>query len=289
MVPSLFRWFERDATMLAYAEALRPVVTALEANLGAQHDYVGFCTCCGAPTRFRVNSGVMLGHVPNLREGLVCPNCGLSNRSRLMLTALLELLPRNPEVCLALLERWSPLYAQVARRYPQVSGSEFVARDVAPGTVNGAHGTPVRHESITRLSYATGALDCICHSDVLEHVFDTGAALSECRRVLRDGGYLLFTCPFLMHLPTSSARATENPDGTIVLHGPAEYHGDPVHAEGALTFHHFGWDLLAKCREAGFARVECGVLYDAYLGFTSSNHPDWQYGNMLPLLFRARA
>lgn len=284
---SLFRWFEAQDAFVAYANALRPVLEPLEAALAAREVYDGFCTRCMQPTRFTVSAGVMLGHGPNLREGLLCARCGLSNRGRLLFTALRETVPAAARI--AALERLSPLYAHLADAYPGLQGSEFVAADMPSGTRTMAGATEVRHESITALSYATGALDALCHSDVLEHVFATDDALRECRRVLRDGGSMVFTCPFLMHLAQTSPRALQRDDGTIELLAPAEYHGDPIHPAGALTFHHFGWDLLARCRAAGFARAACGVRYDAYLGFTSSHHPDWNYGAMLPLVFRLDA
>lgn len=285
---SLFRWFAGGEEMLAYAEALRPVLEPIEAHIAAQPTHSGFCTCCDAPSAFVVNSGVMLGHGPNLREGLICPGCGLSNRNRLVFTAVRELVGASPGARVAILERLSPLFHQLQRTFPDICGSEFIARDRAPGAESEVAGVITRHESITGLSYASASLDIVCHNDVLEHVYDTGAALRECRRVLRAGGVLLFTCPFLMYLKDNSTRATEQPDGSVVLHGPPEYHGDPVHPEGALTFHHFGWQLLQACKDAGFAEARCGVLYDSYLGFTSAHHPDWRYGNMLPVVFRAR-
>jgi SAM-dependent methyltransferase len=286
---SLFRWFEREVEMLAYAEALHPVLAPIEAHIAARSTHSGFCTCCSAPAEFVVSSGVMLGHGPNLREGLLCAGCGLSNRNRLMFTALRELTTLNPDASVAILERLSPLFVRLQRELPDIRGSEFVSHDRTPGSESEIGGVIVRHESITGLSHASGSLDIVCHNDVLEHVHDTVTALRECRRVLRAGGVLLFTCPFLMYLKDNSTRATQQPDGSVVLHGPPEYHGDPVHPEGALTFHHFGWQLLRQCREAGFADAYCGVLYDPHLGFTSANHPDWRYGNMLPVVFRARA
>ena len=285
---SLFRWFAAQDDFVAWATALRPVLEPLEAALATRDAYDGFCTRCVQPTRFTVSAGVMLGLGPNLREGLLCARCGLSNRGRLLFTALREAVPSASAKIVAL-ERLSPLYAQLAQAYPDLTGSEFIAPDVPSGTATTVGGITVRHESITALSYASGTIDALCHSDVLEHVFATDAALRECRRVLRDGGRMVFTCPFLMHLAQTSARALQRDDGSVELLAPAEYHGDPMHPAGALTFHHFGWDLLARCRAAGFARVECGVLYDAYLGFTSSHHPDWNYGAMLPLVFRADA
>lgn len=267
---SIFRWFERDDEMLAYAETLRRLLVPIEELISASASFSGYCPCCEQPTEFTVNSGVMLGTGPNLREGLVCTRCGLSNRNRLVYTAVREVVASYPEPKMAILECLSPLFRQLKLVLPEIQGSEFLGRDVAPGAMHEAAGGTVRNESITNLSHPTASLDVICHNDVLEHVYDTRAALRECRRVLRAGGVLLFTCPFLMYRTDIATRATEQADGTVVHHETPEYHGDPVRAEGALTFHHFGWQLLQECRDAGFADAHCGVLYDPFLGFTSS-------------------
>jgi len=50
---------------------------------------------------------------------------------------------------------------------------------------------------VTRLGFGDGRLDGVICSEVLEHVADFSAALGEIARVLKPGGTLLVTCPFL--------------------------------------------------------------------------------------------
>jgi 2-polyprenyl-6-hydroxyphenyl methylase/3-demethylubiquinone-9 3-methyltransferase len=47
-----------------------------------------------------------------------------------------------------------------------------------------------------RLDLADGEFDAIWHTEVLEHLFDVHACLSELNRVLRQGGLLLLTTPY---------------------------------------------------------------------------------------------
>src|SRR5690606_33616992 len=47
---------------------------------------------------------------------------------------------------------------------------------------------------------ADGSFDSVLCSAVLEHLNEPGAALSECLRVLRPGGYAVYTVPFIWHL-----------------------------------------------------------------------------------------
>ena len=94
-------------------------------------------------------------------------------------------------------------------------------------------------------------------------------AFEECLRVLRPGGRLLFSVPFLSLRQETLVRAVLAEDGSITHLQPPEYHGDPCCAEGCLAFYQFGWDLLDLLREIGFSQVR-GCLYwsegFAYLG-----------------------
>ncbi|HKP94461.1 MAG TPA: methyltransferase domain-containing protein, partial [Fibrobacteria bacterium] len=48
----------------------------------------------------------------------------------------------------------------------------------------------------SRFPFKSGSLDIVFHTEVLEHVFETGAFLGECARVLKRGGSMFFTVPF---------------------------------------------------------------------------------------------
>ncbi len=57
---------------------------------------------------------------------------------------------------------------------------------------------------IHKLPFKDGTFDsCICNA-VLEHVLEPRRALQECNRVLRDGGVLWLSVPFLQHIHSDS-------------------------------------------------------------------------------------
>jgi SAM-dependent methyltransferase len=191
----------------------------------------------------------------NWRERMVCPKCGLNNRVRGAVHVFEIACAVAPSAALWLTERLSPLYAIVKARYPGTIGSEYLGDDAQPGSVNG-HG--VRHESLTRPSFAPGSLDAILSFDVFEHIPDVHAAFRQCARILKPSGQLLFSVPFLPLDSVTRLRAEHAPDGSIRHILPAVYHGDPVNpAEGILCYREFGWDVLDGLKAAGFRHARC--------------------------------
>jgi len=132
----------------------------------------------------------------------------------------------------------------------------------------------VRHEDVTRLTFADNGLDHLLSFDVLEHVPDYQTALTEFFRVLAPAGRLMLSAPFNLGLAQTLIRARITPNGQIEHLEEAEYHGDPVDAEaGVLCFYHFGWELLEQLRELGFEQVQLLFFWDptqAYLGWGQS-------------------
>ena len=66
---------------------------------------------------------------------------------------------------------------------------------------------------IQALPFRAAAFDAVKATEVLEHVPDVARALAECRRVLRPGGTLVITVPFLERLhgdPDDYARYTHS-------------------------------------------------------------------------------
>lgn len=285
----MLTWFDSREAFLREIDALEPRRSAGEAFIAAQDSVGGYCTTCAAMTTFAVRVGGFYGSQPNLREGLACRGCGLSNRNRLIHSALRRRAGELEQGTVALLENLTPLFVALRRQLPQLLGSEYISEDHVSGQVYSYHGHPVRHESITQLSYADASLDLIGHCDVLEHVYDYRAALREVRRVLRPQGQMICTVPFFMTRQEEAVLARPRGDGSIEFFGPPEYHGDGLRPEGILTWHHFGWKLLDDAREAGFASAQIGLDYDLFCGFATNNHPRPEYGLMYPLLLRACA
>lgn len=227
----------------------------------------GHCRLCARDVAFRIAAPA--GGTPDLRESLDCPGCGLNARVRAALWLLDEALAaegvgRAARVCLT--EQASPAFVWAQRRYERVHGSEFVRSRVRRARLAlrlwrlGGRGG-VRFGDVEALAHADASLDAVASFEVLEHLPDPHRALLEFARVLRPGGCLVLTLPFLQDARASLQRARIGPDGAIEHLAPPEYHDDPV-SGGVLCFRHFGWDLLDAIRDAGFAHAEMVLPWD---------------------------
>jgi SAM-dependent methyltransferase len=220
---------------------------------------MGYCSLCDACVQFELVDGAN-ADAPNLREESRCPKCGCNPRVRAGLTVLRDLLAGQAAPRVYLTEQATPTFAWVQRNlWPDVLGSEFepsLARRLrltAYLASLGGHGQ-VGFGDVTRLGFGDATLDAVASFEVLEHVPEYDDALREFARVLRPGGTLLATFPFL-DAAASVVRARLDAGGGIEHLLPAEYHGDPLGA-GVLCFHHFGWDVLDRVRAAGFSHAQ---------------------------------
>ena len=187
--------------------------------------------------------------MPNWRERMVCPRCGMNNRQRAALHFATRILGLERASRIYITEQVTPVFGALSRRHPRLVGSEYLGPGMPSGVVNKSG---IRHEDLMGLSFPDGSLDAILTFDVLEHVPDHRAALLECARALGPRGAMLFSIPFMQDRHPSRVRARIE-DGSVVHLEPPMYHGDPVRpAEGVLCYHDFGWDILDAARAAGF-------------------------------------
>lgn len=231
--------------------------------------FPGVCGACEVATIFegRIDVGIpdVIGGpyltggasvpLPNFRESVHCPRCGLNTRQRLAAELVRDVL-RQPgglggRRAVYLHEQVTAMFRWAESGYGaahNVVGSEFLGLDKEPGrTYDG-----LLHQDIHALTFDDDAFDLIVSTDVLEHVWDVDAVLAESVRVLRPGGYFVLTVPWNYGQPQTVQAARRTPDGIEYLERP-EIHGNPTAAaEGSLLYYRYGWDLLDRIRQAGF-------------------------------------
>lgn len=237
-------WQEHHGTFKAIAAAEAALAQELALRPGAA-TVDAFSEAASATVPLHVDGAL---DNPNWRETLRCSQSQLINRSRAAVTLLRRVCGLDASSRVYVTEQTTPMYRWMTANYPRTVGSEFVDPSLASGTrVDG-----VRHEDLTRLSFADASIDLLASFDVLEHVPDYEAALREIARVVRPGGHVLMTFPFTGQDATI-VRARLGATGEVEHLLPPEFHGDPVRPEGGiLCFYHFGFDILDGLRQAGF-------------------------------------
>ncbi|MGQ0799499.1 MAG: class I SAM-dependent methyltransferase [Pseudomarimonas sp.] len=229
----------------------------------------GYCVGCQVVSRFDYRN--VATDAPNWRESLACERCGLINRWRASLH-LFQCLQR-PEGSVYLTEQTTDLFRRIESSVPKAVGSEFVSPTTPPGHVSDWRGRQLRHEDVTRLSFADASQAAVLSFDVLEHVPDYRAAVREFTRVLMPGGLLLLTAPFSMQLAKTNIRARMHASGQIEHILPPQYHGDPLSSDGVLCFQDFGWDLLDDFRAAGLDDLQVISCCSPAFGYLGAAQP----------------
>jgi hypothetical protein len=237
------------------------------------------CFVCRKQSDFLVdlNSGGQLLEgipMPNWREGLLCPSCGLNQRSRSAMKVVASLVP-HAHARAWIAERVTPLYQNLKWSYPFLIGSEFVSADMNSGTLVSQDGIgQLRHEDCTSTSFADSSLEVVLSFDVMEHIPAYTKAMEEAWRVLQKEGVFIWSAPFNLSSPATSVRAVLLDDGTVQHILPPEYHGDPMSPGGGiLCYRHFGWQILNELKAVGFASAFIlgelspadGCLFNSYI------------------------
>jgi len=210
-----------------------------------------WCYVCGALCEYPPPSDVT-----NLRETILCRNCGAIERYIDVARVLLEITGSDAP-CLSearrdlhnlkiyLFESYGPVY-NVLSRFPHFVCSEFWD-DVPVGTKRGN----VRCEDVQNLTFPDESFDIVITQDVFEHIADPKKGFKEIHRVLKPGGHYILTVPFDGSLKNSRIRATVK-DNKVHHILPPSYHEDKLRRDGVLVFTDFGLDLIPTLEEIGF-------------------------------------
>lgn len=181
------------------------------------------CPCCRQPTVV-----VALGASDEFR---VCVRCRGGLRYWMLARYLREQVPELSTSTVLELDDHSPLRHVLAG-----SGTYIRSYWSASDTHGSVRPDGARCEDISDLTFEDESLDLIVSSEVLEHVPDFQAAMTESARVLRPGGRHIFTVPVRQQ---TRRRAQLRPDGTIDHFVEPEYHRDPLSPDPILAY----WDV----------------------------------------------
>jgi len=176
------------------------------------------------------------------QQGLHCGDCGSSLRSMALAKAIMS--------CF----EYEGTFARFVRT--------FRAKRLRILEVNEAGGltqffTKLRRHRLvsypehdmTSLCMKDRTFDLVVHSDTLEHVPNPVKGLSECRRVLKAGGFCCYTVPIVI------GRVTRSREGLT-----PSYHGSDKNCRGDYLVHtEYGCDFWQDVVRAGFR--ECRIVW----------------------------
>ncbi|HWB31729.1 MAG TPA: class I SAM-dependent methyltransferase [Acidobacteriaceae bacterium] len=192
------------------------------------------CRCCER-----------LSFIASFSEGeevKICVRCGANLRYEMLATYLRAAGLDWGKIAVLELDHRSPLRPLLSKA--KTYYRSFYSESVPPGSIGPDGG---RCEDITKLTFPAESLDVILSSDVLEHVPDVHAAFRESHRVLRPGGFHLFTVP----PRTVTRKRAEIIEGKIHHLMEPDYHSDPLDPQGILAFWDYGPDAGQIFKESG--------------------------------------
>ncbi len=216
------------------------------------------CVICGRTGKFSIavpgESGKETGTYDdflssvNLRENIFCDGCGSSSRDRMLVYAFGRA-SANPGP----LNAWRELphqkvFETAGRRGhpPFLSGKfDYYNTDFDPEKMKSGYDSR-KYADLQSLPYDDSFFDYVLSSDVFEHVRLYQQAFREVYRVLKPGGVLVMTVPYVHGWEKTLVKVEPRGDEDVFLTEP-EYHGGHT-----LVYRIYGRDLLPFLRGIGF-------------------------------------
>lgn len=219
------------------------------------------CSVCGNDSRFVCDTDV------SLREAR-CSFCGANVRNSDLAKIVLKAFSNNKYISLSQAESFlsnvkiyeaqsiGPVHDSLCR-LPHYTCSEFFP-DISPGQRNR---NGVLCQDLQNLTFPSENFDLIITQDVFEHILEPEKAFYEIWRVLKPGGFHIFTVPF--HEGETTLRRVVVEYGKLVYKYPPVYHGDPLREQGVIVCTDFGTDIDLMIRKPGFNLeiIPCGIWY----------------------------
>lgn len=228
---------------------------------------VGKCNICGKASLF------ICLDIDMARNNMYCLFCHSSSRKRHVAKVILNEvvrdsssisdIPKKQNLAIYSTDINDALY-KVLHDYTLYTSSSFLP-SVKPGTQIKER---VFCQDLENLSFDDRTFDLVITEDVFEHVRDYKKGFCEVNRVLKTGGYHIFTVPCYFDRPTLVRVDTSTDEDIYLL--PPEYHGDKIRGQ-ILAYRTFGIDIFHFLQSCGFdTRVDFSCYSDQRAGIFNS-------------------
>lgn len=231
--------------------------------------WLGRCNICGKHTIFVcIDPSVA-------RNNMYCPFCRSSSRKRHVAKVLLDRVTSQGTTVnqISKVGKYHIYNADVDDAFGKVLKNKnndlYICSSLIPGIAVGTEITPgVFCQNLESLSFADKSFDVVITEDVFEHLKHHERGFKEVHRVLKDGGYHIFTVPCYFDRPTLVRVDTSGDKEVHLL--PPEYHGDKIRGK-ILAYRTFGIDIFALLTEIGFhTEVDFSNYLDRKFGIFDS-------------------
>ena len=205
--------------------------------------YTDCCTVCG-------HTGYLRREEKSIRETYRCGGCEASLRYREQARLILRHFSRENSEHLAELAHESEFqnlriyepgligpFRKLFHKLPGYCNSYFW-EDVPPGEFR----EDVQCQDLMALTYEDNSFGLVLSSDIFEHVRKPFAGFQEVNRVLKPGGFHIFSIPSDHPMPSETVYRvdTSGPEDVFVL--PRHYHSAPKGGK-SLVYTDFGEDM----------------------------------------------
>ena len=207
--------------------------------------YIERCTVCG-------HTGALLRQGRSIRETYRCGNCDASLRYREQARLILEHFSRENSRCVTELANeakfqklriYEPgLIGPFRKIFSKLPGyrDSFFWDDVEPGEFQDS----IQCQDLTKLTYKNNTFDLVLSSDIFEHVRKPFAGFKEIDRVLKPGGFHIFSIPVERPMPARTVYRVDTSGSEDVHILPERYHSAPKGGK-SLVYADFGEDMAA--------------------------------------------
>ena len=213
--------------------------------------YIERCTVCG-------HIGELHRHGKSIRETYRCANCDASLRYREQAGLILKHFSRQNSGCIAELageRRFRRLriyepgligpFRKILRELPGYRASYFWD-SVEPGAFRDG----VQCQDLMRLTFNDNTFDLVLSSDIFEHVRKPFMGFKEIDRVLKPGGFHIFSIPMEHPMPDKTMYRVDTSGHEDVPLLPERYHGAPIGGR-SLVYTDFGADMAEMLEPEG--------------------------------------
>ena len=224
----------------------------------------GRCSVCSRWGPFRRQHA-------SIREGYKCTYCSASLRYRHQASIIVAKYTTKRSKSFAELAR-EPYFVGLSIYEPGIIGPfrryleahpNYTTSYLWEGVEPGASHKGVRCENLESLTFANDTFDLVISSDIFEHVRKPYLAFAEIHRVLKPGGWHIFTVPLSWPLKQRTVPRVDTREDDDVLLLPEIYHGSPTDPKGSLVFTDFGLDIVENLEKIGFrTEVHRAIKYN---------------------------